>query len=389
MQEAAKWLLDIATNPDDVETYLVYADWLIARGDPRGELISVQHERMRLAKCQDHEADLLAAHDFLGTFAIKNVNVVWHLGFVREIEFQVPHESAQSTAELYAQLADHPSMQFLHKLAFRAPAGLSFQALDFEPITEAMTRWFPETVTDLFIGEARYTGTGPAGVLIGDLEPVLHANPNLVQLSVCGRAHLGTLVLPRLRSLDVMCSTMEPEMLRAVAAADWPTLARLRLAFGTAEFDAEGDFSDYSALLAARRTPLLRHVEFIRCPHPELLSELVGAPLLQQLETLSLTWGSVTEETAAALLGAPEAFRHLEDLDLRHNEFGAELAQRLSDLGAQAPSTSPGSLSLTCSFCGKNQREVTNLIAGPSVFICNECIALCSDIIVEEGFAPA
>jgi len=40
---------------------------------------------------------------------------------------------------------------------------------------------------------------------------------------------------------------------------------------------------------------------------------------------------------------------------------------------------------LTCSFCGKGQREVKKLIAGPSVYICDECIDLCNDIIREEG----
>lgn len=39
---------------------------------------------------------------------------------------------------------------------------------------------------------------------------------------------------------------------------------------------------------------------------------------------------------------------------------------------------------LYCSFCGKSQREVRKLIAGPSVFICDECIDLCNDIIREE-----
>lgn len=41
--------------------------------------------------------------------------------------------------------------------------------------------------------------------------------------------------------------------------------------------------------------------------------------------------------------------------------------------------------SLFCSFCGKNQKEVTKLIAGPAVYICNECIQLCSEIIEEES----
>ncbi len=39
---------------------------------------------------------------------------------------------------------------------------------------------------------------------------------------------------------------------------------------------------------------------------------------------------------------------------------------------------------LLCTFCGKNQNEVRKLIAGPSVYICNECIDLCNDIIKEE-----
>lgn len=40
--------------------------------------------------------------------------------------------------------------------------------------------------------------------------------------------------------------------------------------------------------------------------------------------------------------------------------------------------------SLICSFCGKSQKEVKKLIAGPNVYICDECIALCNDIIAEE-----
>jgi len=39
---------------------------------------------------------------------------------------------------------------------------------------------------------------------------------------------------------------------------------------------------------------------------------------------------------------------------------------------------------LYCSFCGKSQHEVRKLIAGPSVFVCDECIALCNDIMREE-----
>ncbi|MFP5450302.1 MAG: ClpX C4-type zinc finger protein, partial [Thermoleophilia bacterium] len=44
---------------------------------------------------------------------------------------------------------------------------------------------------------------------------------------------------------------------------------------------------------------------------------------------------------------------------------------------------------LLCSFCGKSQRQVKKLIAGPGVYICDECIDLCNEIIDEELTTPA
>ncbi|HZX78823.1 ATP-dependent Clp protease ATP-binding subunit ClpX [Lysobacter sp.] len=50
----------------------------------------------------------------------------------------------------------------------------------------------------------------------------------------------------------------------------------------------------------------------------------------------------------------------------------------------QGRSTGDSNKILYCSFCGKSQHEVRKLIAGPSVFICDECVELCNDIIREE-----
>lgn len=52
--------------------------------------------------------------------------------------------------------------------------------------------------------------------------------------------------------------------------------------------------------------------------------------------------------------------------------------------------TTDGNDQLLCSFCGKSQRQVKKLIAGPGVYICDECIELCNEIIEEElGAKPA
>ncbi len=60
------------------------------------------------------------------------------------------------------------------------------------------------------------------------------------------------------------------------------------------------------------------------------------------------------------------------------------VAQRVNEDLEACRKRSGGEKLLYCSFCGKSQHEVRKLIAGPSVFICDECIELCNDIIREE-----
>lgn len=55
---------------------------------------------------------------------------------------------------------------------------------------------------------------------------------------------------------------------------------------------------------------------------------------------------------------------------------------------SEGSNDSNGNNTLYCSFCGKSQHEVRKLIAGPTVFICNECVELCLDIIREETKSP-
>jgi len=47
-----------------------------------------------------------------------------------------------------------------------------------------------------------------------------------------------------------------------------------------------------------------------------------------------------------------------------------------------------GRAELACSFCGKSQKQVKKLIAGPVVSICDECVDLCNEIVAEEWYGP-
>lgn len=60
-------------------------------------------------------------------------------------------------------------------------------------------------------------------------------------------------------------------------------------------------------------------------------------------------------------------------------------------MGGGAPATKDDKNTLYCSFCRKSQHEVIKLISGPTVFICDECVGLCVDILTEEKtvFGPS
>src|SRR6516162_4562498 len=90
---------------------------------------------------------------------------------------------------------------------------------------------------------------------------------------------------------------------------------------------------------------------------------------------------------------------HSESLELIAKVFGYEnwniLSAKIDSAEPRAggeqvlsPPTSPEPASaktLYCSFCGKSQHDVRKLIAGPAVFICDECVELCEGIVDEYG----
>lgn len=77
----------------------------------------------------------------------------------------------------------------------------------------------------------------------------------------------------------------------------------------------------------------------------------------------------------------------LESYEERLSDLEEEkaLSQLESDIAARGSATSPAEATedraRRCSFCGKKQKEVAKLIAGPSVHICNECVEICQAIL--------
>jgi hypothetical protein len=91
-----------------------------------------------------------------------------------------------------------------------------------------------------------------------------------------------------------------------------------------------------------------------------------------------------------ALTAKTVSITHSESLELIAKAFGVDnwniLAARIeAERPAANMAPANGGETLHCSFCGKSQHEVAALIAGPTVFICDECVGLCDNIIEDQA----
>lgn len=114
----------IVASPENPGGYLVYADWLQQHGEPRGELIVVQHALAaapRDAALRARQAALFEEHGelLLGPLAlVVDARVDWHCGFVRALDLGIVMSArTELFVPLLASLFAHPSLQFLHRFA--------------------------------------------------------------------------------------------------------------------------------------------------------------------------------------------------------------------------------------------------------------------------------
>jgi late competence protein required for DNA uptake (superfamily II DNA/RNA helicase) len=96
------------------------------------------------------------------------------------------------------------------------------------------------------------------------------------------------------------------------------------------------------------------------------------------------------EQLVITSFGMPEKmalrwwYEQLSELDIEF-EFEKHLIINHKQSDIRAVDETPREKNiLYCSFCGKTQQEVSKLIAGPGTYICNECVALCNEIIAEK-----
>jgi uncharacterized protein (TIGR02996 family) len=316
---------EIARDPEAIDPYLVYADWLQQHGDPRGELISLQ------AKATP-ETDAAAAAmierwpERFGGALEERDRVEWHCGYWRRLHFAPGPDSDASYFRL-ARVLGHDSARFLRALAISTNYG--------QPIAKLVPAELPPTVRSLHLGDFIFPDESElTWTTVGDATAVYRTVPQLERFALQGaEIILGDRIeLRRLRALELVTAGLPGETARAIVRSELPELDTLIVWTGDDTGGGSTTAADLLGLFASPR-PQLRHFGLVNCAiTDELVLALVEAPWLPQLRVLDLSKGTLTADGIAILERARDRLGDLERLEVSENLLDDDACARAAAL---------------------------------------------------------
>lgn len=341
-------------HPDDESSYLVLADALSEAGDPRGELISVQHALSTTPdnpRLKAREKKLLSA---FGLWDPRRVKLTWRWGFVQSAHFHNPKDAFfmreriegvdlpwdapdLDPTELARNVFAMPMCAVLEELQ----VGLlrwEFQTDDVPSLLKlAATQPFAPRLRRLRFGLLPGIEIDMAHHRVGDLSIIPKAFPALRSLILhAGDFTLAPLHLPELRELTIETCAMTNERLEAVTGAKLPALERLELWFGSENHGANVGVSQLSAILDGAMFGNVKHLGLRNAEFTDALCEAMpGAKILPQLKVLDLSMGTMSEKGARAMTRNPGAFAHLDALIVDDNFLEADALAALQTRGCK------------------------------------------------------
>ncbi|MFI9602090.1 STM4015 family protein [Streptomyces sp. NPDC052043] len=183
----------------------------------------------------------------------------------------------------------------------------------------------------VFIGDLEMEEAEISWIEQCDVTPVLEAYPLLEEFGVRGGTGLRFPAVrhERLRRLRFEAGGLPGEVVRGVAAGEFPALEHLDLWLGVEEYGGDTQVADLAPILAGGRFPALRHLGLRNSEiQDEIATAVAGAPVVAELTSLDLSLGVLTDEGATALLGG-RPLTHLTRLDLHHNFLSEPVAERI------------------------------------------------------------
>ncbi len=339
----------IFDDPDNLEAWGVYGDWLQEQGDPRGELVNLE---VRLAAGADSALEarrdaLLAEHTpaWLGKAlgeALEMeidepvIELEWKFGFLRSVRLRShwDYNGPDVVTNLRA-LLKLESFKFVHELKIGV-TDLEGDT-DFEKVTLPLSKVGKlRSIRRLVVGDFDAEEQEITWVKVGNVGRLWPVLPNLEYLMVRGGGiELGDVQHDKLVELHLETAGLPKSAVRSLARAKLPALETLEAWIGEEERSEEhgehSDIDDLRPLLTGAGLPKVRALGLMNCDYQDDIAlALTTAPIVDQLEVLDLSMGTMSDIGAAALVEHAAHFAKTK-INLDENCIDEGMEARLRD----------------------------------------------------------
>ncbi len=175
----------------------------------------------------------------------------------------------------------------------------------------------------LYFGDIDYEEAEISWINQSDLGPLVQALPSLETLKVRGGNDLGfsgAFRHEKLESILIETGGMDAKTVREIGKLDLPALETLELWLGTDEYGANSSVADMEEIFSGSKLPALRTLGLMNSDiADEIAKAVIVAPILDRLQSLDLSMGTLGDVGAEALLTNTAKLNRLMSLDLRHH----------------------------------------------------------------------
>lgn len=186
----------------------------------------------------------------------------------------------------------------------------------------------------IFVGDIIQEENEISWINQSDLSPLLTAFPKLQLLRVRGGQNLSLSNAKHamLRALALETGGMDASVLRSILSGDFPKLEYLELWLGTDEYGGSCSVEDLQPLFTGKKFPNLKYLGLRNCDFvDDIATVVVNSPLLNRIETLDLSMGTLSDVGGRALLKIPKD-SSLKKLDLNRHFMSKQLTKELKGL---------------------------------------------------------
>jgi uncharacterized protein (TIGR02996 family) len=322
-------LAAIGRDPNSVEPYSVYADWLAGMGDPRGELIALQLQAQRAPedpRLRGAEERLFREHGevLLGPCAslvkTRVLSIEWRYGFIKSVRFQgndPGRHGRQKRVEYLASLLASPVARFIERIEIGDWWVAQDRVFDADLMALGAAS---KTLRSICI---RPSGARDVAGRLFALERCFESHPQLVEIELGGESVSlpRQIHLPKLESLLLLEHRPSYETFASIFGNEWPALTRLLVSTSGAPYVA-----DIRPLLVGARFPKLETLTFqsaVRATWPAV-EAIARSPLVSRLKRLELLRCHLDDFGAQEISRRRDAFAHLDVLNLDGNDLTDE-----------------------------------------------------------------